>query len=376
MSKMYLRDLILSKPILKKAYSKLRSRSSNDLMNEAQLEEHLNKADKVFLDKRLPKKFLVGIVNINNTYADLGLVRKRDYYPKYERFLKNNNINYNFYNPLLSNWIEEAKNFDLIVWHTNSDPSTQEIAEGKIYLLEKMGVRCFPSFDEVWSYENKIRANYLYELYELPSIPTFISHSRQEALEYLEKASFPIISKISTGSSSYGVDKIGSFKEGKKLIEEAFSYKGKETYFEYFSQKNYVYFQEFVEDATYDLRVICIGDELLGYYRYPNKGDFRASGAGNYEKKAIPVEALDLAYNVRDKFGATCLATDFVYSKKRNQFLIIESSIFIGVDTCEQLSINGIAGKYIRKDSSEYEFVPGRFWIQELALKYFIEKNF
>ena len=373
---MYLRDLILSKPILKKAYSKLRSRSSNDLMNEAQLEEHLNKADKVFLDKRLPKKFLVGIVNINNTYADLGLVRKRDYYPKYERFLKNNNINYNFYNPLLSNWIEEAKNFDLIVWHTNSDPSTQEIAEGKIYLLEKMGVRCFPSFDEVWSYENKIRANYLYELYELPSIPTFISHSRQEALEYLEKASFPIISKISTGSSSYGVDKIGSFKEGKKLIEEAFSYKGKETYFEYFSQKNYVYFQEFVEDATYDLRVICIGDELLGYYRYPNKGDFRASGAGNYEKKAIPVEALDLAYNVRDKFGATCLATDFVYSKKRNQFLIIESSIFIGVDTCEQLSINGIAGKYIRKDSSEYEFVPGRFWIQELALKYFIEKNF
>lgn len=369
MSKMYLRDLILSKPILKKAYSKFRSKSSNDLMNEAQLDEYLNKADKVLLDTPIPKNFRVGIVNINNAYADLGLVRERDYHPKYERFLKNNSISYDFYNPLLSNWIEEAKKFNLIVWHTNSDPSTQETAEGKIYILEKMGVRCLPSFNEVWSYENKIRANYLYELYELPSIATFISHSKQEALEYLDKAKFPIISKISTGSSSYGVDKIDSIEEGRKLVEQAFSYKGKQTYFKYLSQKDYVYFQEFIDDATYDLRVICIGNELLGYYRYPNKGDFRASGAGNYEKKSIPIEALDLAYKVRKMFGATCLATDFVYSEKRNQFLIIESSIFIGVDTCEQLSIDGVPGKYVRKSTGDYEFVPGRFWIQELALK-------
>lgn len=343
-------------------------------MNKSQLEGYLNKADKILLNKSFPKDFRVGIVNINDTYADLGLARERDYNPKYERFLKNNNINYDFYNPLLSSWIKEAKKFDLIVWHTDSDPSTQEVAEGKIYLLEKMGVRCFPSFDEVWSYENKIRANYLYELYGLPSIPTFISHSKEEALEYLGKASFPLISKISTGSSSYGVDKIDNLKEGKKLVEQAFSYKGKETYFKYLSQKNYVYFQEFIDDATYDLRVICIGDELLGYYRYPNKGDFKASGAGNYEKKAIPKEALDLAYKVCENFGTTCLATDFVYSQKHNQFLIIESSIFIGVDTCEQLSIDGVPGKYIRKDSGNYEFVPGRFWIQELALKHFIEK--
>lgn len=375
MSKMYFRDLILSKPILKKAYLKFRSKSSKDLINQAQLENYLEKADKVFLDSALPKDFRVGIVKINTPYDDLGLISKRAYHPKYMRFLKNNNISYDVYDPLLSNWIEEARKFDLIVWHTNSDPSTQEIAEGKIYLLEKMGVKCFPSFNEVWSYENKIRANYLYELYGLPSIPTFISHSKEEALEYLDKTSFPIISKISTGSSSYGVDKIDNLKEGEKLVEQAFSYKGKETYFTYLSQKNYVYFQEFIDDATYDLRVICIGDELLGYYRYPDKGDFRASGAGNYEKKAIPTKALDLAYKVREKFGATCLATDFVYSEKRNQFLIIESSIFIGVDTCEQLSIDGVSGKYIRKAAGNYEFVAGRFWIQELALKYFIDKS-
>lgn len=70
------------------------------------------------------------------------------------------------------------------------------------------------------------------------------------------------------------------------------------------------------------------------------------------------------------------MATDFVYSEKRKKFLIIESSIFIGIDTCEQLSINGVAGKYVRVSENQFEFRPGKFWVQELTLKSLIEKSF
>src|SRR5690606_35628023 len=175
--------------------------------------------------------------------------------------------------------------------------------------------------------------------------------------------------KISTGSASFGVDKLENYTQAKKIVDQIFSYKGKKTYFEYINQKNYVYFQEFIEDAEYDLRVICIGDSLFGYYRYPNKGDFRASGAGNYEKKEIPKEALELAYQVKEKFSAICLATDFVYSEKRKKFLIIESSIFIGIDTCEQLSIDGMPGRYKRISENNFKFISGKYLIQELALK-------
>lgn len=374
MSNMYLRDIVLSNSLLKKLYTKYRSKTTNDLMNAAELNEYLEQAEKVILKNK--SDIVVGLVKGADSYSDIGLTKERDYYPKYERFLKNNNIVYKYYNPLSSDWMEQARGFDLIIWHTNSDPSTQEIAEGKIYVLEKMGVKCLPSYDEVWSYENKIRANYLYELYELPSIPTFISHSKSDAMSYINKAKFPIISKLSTGSASYGVEKIDNIKDATKLVTQVFSYKGKETYFKYINQKDYVYFQEFIEDATYDLRILCVGEDLFGYYRYPNEGDFRASGAGNYQKKEIPTEALELAYEVYKAFGSSFLATDFVYSEKINQFLIIESSIFIGVDSCEQLSIDNVPGKYTRKAKSEYEFVEGKFWVQELTLKNIIEKSF
>lgn len=374
MSNMYLRDIVLSNSLLKKIYTKYRSKTKNDLINRDDLNEYLEQAEKVFLENK--PDIVVGLVKGADSYSDIGLVRKRDYYPKYERFLKNNNIVYEYYNPLLSNWMKEAQRFDLIVWNTSSDPSTQEIAEGKIYILEQMGKKCLPSYNEVWSYENKIRANYLYELHNLPSIPTFISHSKSDAMSYINKAKFPIISKLSTGSASYGVDKIDNIKDAKKLVNQVFSYKGKETYFKYMNQKEYVYFQDFIEDATYDLRIMCVGEDLFGYYRYPNEGDFRASGAGNYQKKEIPIEALELAYQVYKAFGSIFLATDFVYSEKTKKFLIIESSVFIGVDSCEQLAIDDKPGKYIRKADNKYEFAKGRFWVQELALKNIIEKKF
>ncbi len=374
MSKMYIRELVLSTPWLKKIYLKRRSKSENDLMNAVQLDKYLNEAEKVLL-----KQFVdihVGLVKDGDNYADEGLIKERASFPKYERFLKENNISYEYYDPYTSDWMEKAKQFDLVIWRTDSTPSAQSIAESKIYILEKMGKKCFPSYDEVWSYEDKIRASYLYELYNFPSIPTFISHSKKDTLSYLKGASYPIISKISTGSSSYGVDKIENFSEAKKIVNQVFSYKGKKTYFDYINQKDYVYFQDFIDDATYDLRIMCVGNSLFGYYRYPNKGDFRASGAGNYEKKEIPVEALELAYNVKEKFGTTFLATDLLYSTKHSKFLIIESSIFIGVDTCEQLSINGVAGRYKRYETNKYTFEPGKFWVQELTLKNFIEQNF
>lgn len=374
MLKKHIKSIIFSNEKIKSLYLHIRVKKKHGLVKESTIYNYLEQADKVYLSYKPNLK--VGLVVIDTDYSDLGYVSLRAYYPKFERFLKNNTIDYEYYNPFESNWLEESKKFDLIIWHTNSDPCTQEIAESKVYILEKLGVKCYPSFDELWSYEHKVRASYLYELYNLPAIPTFITHSKKEAIDYLNNTKFPIISKISTGSASKGVEKINNIQQGLQVVKQSFSDKGRPTYFKYQNQKNYVYFQEFIEDADYDLRIICINDEFFGYYRYPNKGDFRASGAGNYEKKEIPIEALNLAREVSIKFGTTSLATDLVFNKKLNKFLIIESSIFIGIDSCEQLSINGIAGKYVRNADGGYDFVKGKYWIQELVLKAYIEKNF
>lgn len=343
-------------------------------------DQHLSKievADKVLLDFKLNDRILVGIVKDMVFHGDTNYISIRAYYPKYERFLKNNNIDYQYYDILRSDWINEAKKFDVIIWHTASDPATQSIAESKIYVLEnKLGIKCLPNYDEIWSYEKKINTHYLYKIFDLPEIPTFVSHDKKESYDFINSSKFPVISKITTGSASFGVEKIKGDSQARKLVQKSFSFFGKKTYFPFIRQKNYVFFQDYIESANYDLRIITVGDKALGYYRYPNQGDFKASGAGNYEKKEIPTEALDLAFDVKEKFGSVCLATDLLFCSKKQRFLIIESSIFIGIDTPRQLEIDGVAGFYLRMDEGSYKFIAGKIWVQELTLLEFFKTHY
>lgn len=371
--KKILKKIVLNNALLKKYYLKKRL-SDGDLIAWESMDIFLDEADKVILhDTKDITQIKVGIVK--DGVEPEGFSFARYYYPKYLRLLRNNNIDYSFYDIYKSDWIEKAKEYDVIVWHTNSDPITQDIALNKIYVLDKiLKKKCLPSFDEIWSYENKINSLYLYEAFDLPTIPTFVTFDKNEAMSYIEKCNYPIISKSRTASASAGVIKINNIAEAKSIVNNVFSEKGLATNYYHDRQKDYVYFQKFINDATYDLRMIIVDDQALGYYRYPNKGDFKASGAGNYEKKEIPAEALDLAFKVKEKFGSTCLATDVLYSEKENKYYIIESSIFIGIDTPRQLEINGVSGCYKRIKEGNYVFREGKFWIQELALKALLEK--
>lgn len=327
----------------------------------------LEDAEKVLLDKQLNKRMLVGLhKDYSDKYEDY--IPTRAFSPMFERFLRNNKINFEYFDISNSNWQQQAERFDVILWHVNSHPISQMEAAGKIYLLEKkMNKVCLPSFNELWSYEDKINCHYLYKHFQLPEIPTYIFFNKDEAINFIEKADYPIISKLTCGSSSLGTFKINNKRHAKKLVKEVFSNAGRATYWPYLQQHGYVYFQDFIPDCRYDLRVIVVGNKLFGYYRYPKKNDYRASGSGIYRKFEIEPRALDLAWEVKQKFNNRFLATDFLFSEKHNSYFIIESSFFIGIDTCEQLIVDGVPGFY-EKTSSGYTFKPGKYWLQELLL--------
>jgi len=323
------------------------------------------------------------ISNLNSEYRikspTVGIVRNGlrfdDYVYKnaswlfYERYLKNNNIKYEYYDIFKSNWIEEAKKYDIIMWHVNSTPIELNIAQSKIYILEKiMGKFTFPSFHEIWQYEDKCRASYLYKIYGSPSITTFLTNSYKEASAIINKLDFPVVAKASTGASSSGVEKINNSREAKKYVKEVFSDKGRKTIYPYMRHKDYVLFQEFIDDAKYDLRIMIIGNKAFGYYRYPNKGDFRASGAGNYEKKDIAYEAIRIAVDVKNKLNSRLMGVDMLYSDKQGKYFIIETSLFNKIDTAEQLKVDGIPGYYDISNINDITFKPGSYWIHELVM--------
>ena len=151
------------------------------------LGKNLNKAEIVKIN---PSDIKVGLVKDGIEMGEF--IDNRSYYPKYERFLKNNSIKYEYYDIYKSDWLDKGKDFDIIIWHTDSDPVTQDIATNKIYVLEKlMKKKCLPSFHEIWTYEDKINAHYLYKYFKLPAIPTFVTHSKEEASRIYRKDRIP-----------------------------------------------------------------------------------------------------------------------------------------------------------------------------------------
>ena len=303
----------------------------------------------------------------------VGLVRSERghyaYYLKFERFLKENNIQYEYFDVKKSSFIIKAQKFDVIVWRTLSSYCDKCEATDKIeFMQDFMGKMTLPSKESLWYYEDKVREQWLFDYYHLPAIKTFISYSKAEAEDFIKKAKYPFISKDRTCSSSEGVILVKNIGQAQNICRRIFG-SGMDLYEKYIRQKNYVLFQEFVPNRGFDLRVIMVGNSYFGYYRFPRNGDYKASGSGVVEKKEIPLEVLLLAKKVRVCLPKTyLLAVDFLQDSRDNKYYIIESSIFISIETCEQLAINGVVGRYI-EDNLEFTFEPGRYWLQDLMMQ-------
>lgn len=289
--------------------------------------------------------------------------------PKFKRFLKANDIPFEDYDVNRSDFIEIAKKYDIIVWRIETSYSKQWEAADKVEILQNyLGKMTLPSSESLWIDEDKLRGQYVFEINNLPMIKTFSSHSKEEVMQYIENCEYPIISKDKICACGNGVYMIEDKQQAKSVCSEIFS-SGLKTNESYILQKDYVYFQEYVPNYGFDLRIIIIGDYYFGYYRYPKEGGYKASGSGIVEKKELPKEAMLLAKKARECLPkSNSLAVDFIRDKRDDNYYIIETSIFVGIESCEQLMVDGVAGRYVEKDGT-FTFEPGRFWLQELMLE-------
>lgn len=296
---------------------------------------------------------------------------KFPYWEKYLRFLVINEFPHSTVNPNLSTFLDDILGYDIVIWRVSSDIYELNKARDIIYFIEKiLRKTVYPSYEELWFYENKINQYYLYQNAKISYIPTFVSYCHEEVKEYLDKIEYPIISKMNTASGSMGVKLLKNKKNAFSFINRVFN-GGVKTNYPGVMQKDYVLFQKFIDTATYDLRIIVIDDYYFGYYRYPQKNDYKASGSGIVEKKGIPQPILLLAKNIKERLPkTTLLAIDFLYDKNNNEHLVIESSIFIKIETCEQLVVDSTPGRYFyNKKTENFVFEPGRYWLQEIVLK-------
>jgi len=324
---------------------------------------------------RWPSSIKKPIIGLVKDYSNIDFVPFNAYWPRFEKFLNYNDFKTIIFNINESNWIENVKKCDVIVYRTPSEQYDQYESKMKVWFIENvLKKKVLPSFNQLWYYEDKIAQYYLLKELKLPVIDTFISFSYEESINYINNCKYPFVSKITTGSGSLGVEIIKSRRKAERVVNKVFT-SGYTTGYSYFKQKNYVYFQKYIDNCEYDLRVIVIGNKLFGYYRLTPKNDFRASGAGLVLKKEIPTKALDFAYTISKKLDTSFIAIDFLKDNSTNEFLINEISIFIQVDTDEQLHVDRKPGYYERVDDGVYNFVEGKYWIQELILEQFLKRE-
>ena len=216
---------------------------------------------------------------VNVAKPRVGIVRDLEEFPrwtKFRRFLETNGFAYDYLDIHSHDWIDRARQFDVVIGLVSNEINRLEEIRIKYHFLETyLGKTCYPSAAHTLLYENKSLEAYISKIYDLPFAKTYISHSREDALALLEHVQYPLVSKVNQSSGSMGVELVSTPRKARRVVRQAFSRNGRGVHVPWYRQKNYVYFQEFIPNDGYDLRVILVGNWAFGYYRKVLKGDFR-----------------------------------------------------------------------------------------------------
>ena len=274
-----------------------------------------------------------------------------------------NSIEYKLVNAYDSDIVEQVKDCTAFMWHHSQVNYKDALfAKQLLYSLEQRGIKVFPNFNTTWHFDDKVGQKYLLEAIDAPLVPSYVFYTKKEALEWINKTTFPKVFKLRGGAGSAHVKLAKTKSQAKKFVRKAFGRgfsqldkigylkdkyrkwrEGKDklglikglyrlfikTEFAkmYHKEKGYVYFQDFIPNNSFDIRVVVVGDKAFALKRLVRKNDFRASGGGNliYDINQIDERCVRIAFEVNEKIKSQSIAYDFVFDENNNP-LIVEIS--------------------------------------------------
>jgi len=284
-------------------------------------------------------------------------------------YCESNNIHCKRVDCYRNDIIDQLSDCDALMWHHNHiSPKDPIFAKQLLFTLETSGMTVCPDFRSNWHFNDKLGQKYLLESIKAPAVPSHAFYSKNDALDWLKKASLPKVFKLRGGSGSDSVKLVKNRREALRLINRSFGRgfkqynaigslkerlrqfrNGKVDHTEVIKgiirlfapppysrvlkrDRGYAYFQDFIPANTHDIRVTYVFNRCFALRRKVRPGDFRASGSGmiEYDMSKIPLEALKIAFSVANQLKLQCAAFDFVLDK--GEPLIVELSYGFGYD--------------------------------------------
>jgi glutathione synthase/RimK-type ligase-like ATP-grasp enzyme len=301
---------------------------------------------------------------------------KDSFSDRWIEYCRKNHIEYKIVNCYDSDIVVQLNDCDCLMWHHHQGKYKDVLfAKQLLYSLEISGKKVFPDFNTCWHFDDKVGQKYLLESISAPFAPAYVFYTKHEASDWIQKTSFPKVFKLRGGAGSSNVKLVRTKRDARKLIKKAFGkgfpqfnslnnlnekirvYKeGRGTLFSLLKgfgrllisteysrirgrEKGYVFFQDFMPNNPFDIRIVVVGNKAFGLKRMVRKNDFRASGSGNiiYNKEEIDERCVKIAFDVKEKLKIQSIAYDFVFDEN-NEPLIVEISygyIAHAYDKCE-----------------------------------------
>lgn len=281
-------------------------------------------------------------------------------------YCQKNGISFDIIDCYQPDIIEKLKNFDCLLWHVGNY-SLQDMMVGRsiLYAAKNMGLKIFPDYNTAWHFDDKIAETYLLQAVGAPIPNSWMFYLPKDCISWLKKdAKYPLIAKLRCGSGSNNIKLLRTKNEAIRYTKHMFN-KGYKTYpslifktkSQFLSSKSwdvmkgrikripeflhtlsrakmfpkergYVFFQEYIQNDGYDLKIVVVGDKLSYIGRKTRKGDFRASGGGDlfFEKSLVTKNVISSAFLTSDKLGFQCMGYDYVVDKKNGNGKIVEIS--------------------------------------------------
>jgi glutathione synthase/RimK-type ligase-like ATP-grasp enzyme len=278
----------------------------------------------------------------------------------WKNYCKQKNIPFKEVDCHSNDLIDQLKGCYALMWHhSQNNPTDLIIAKQILFSLQHSGYKVFPDFNSNWHFDDKLGQKYLLESLNIPFVNSYAFYTKETANEFISNCQFPIVFKLRGGAGSFNVKLIETKKEATAIVRKAFSngfsnFNSINYFIEVYRkwrikkakfidilkatfhliskpkfskilgrESGYVYFQEFIPNNSFDIRVIVIGNKAFAIKRNVRVNDFRASGSGfiEYDKSNFNNQIIKLSFDISKKIKTQCVAFDFV-QKDTNPLLV------------------------------------------------------
>lgn len=284
---------------------------------------------------------------------------------KWIEICKENGIPYEVVDGYEPSLVLSCEKYSAVLWHFgNYSPRDMMEARNILYAISRKGVPTFPDYNTAYHFDDKIAEMYLLQAVGA-SIPDSVAFfNKDDCIEYLKSAEYPIIAKLKAGSGANNVKKLDSYHEAVRYANRMFGkgynpapslvYKSFskiqsthdwKTFVSRFKripeflrtrrggkllprERGYCYFQQFIPNDGFDIKVVICNEKLSFICRNVRQHDFRASGGGTlyYDRSVITKDLIDIAFQASDAIGCQCMGYDFVIDSRIGKPMIIEMS--------------------------------------------------